>query len=176
MESGLRLELGVASAAVRRWRPEDAEALVPHADDRRVWLNLRDRFPHPYRPEDARRFLEHAVTVPSWFAIEVEGGAAGAIGYEPGTDVERVGAELGYWLGAAHWGRGIVTAAVRAVVEHAFGAEPVLQRLFALPFAGNLASARVLEKAGFQREGTLRSSALKDGKLLDQWMYARLRP
>ena len=91
------------------------------------------------------------------------------------TDVERIGAEVGYWLGRAFWGRGIATAALRLLTAHAFAADPELRRLWAVPFVTNVASARVLEKAGYTREGTLRQSAIKDGRVLDQFMYAILR-
>lgn len=83
----------------------------------------------------------------------------------------RASAEVGYWLGEQFWGRGIMTEVLRAVTEqaiHRFG----IHRVYALPFAENVASARVLEKAGFTREGTLRRSALKDGRILDQAIYA----
>jgi [ribosomal protein S5]-alanine N-acetyltransferase len=142
-----------------------------------VWRNLRDAFPHPYTLDDADAFIGRVrrSSPRTVFAIEVDGGVAGAIGFFPHTDVERVGAEIGYWLGRPFHGRGIMTAAVRAVVEHAFARHPELQRIWAVPFAWNPASARVLQKAGFQLEGTLRRSALKDGQLVDQWMYARLR-
>jgi ribosomal-protein-alanine N-acetyltransferase len=82
---------------------------------------------------------------------------------------------VGYWLGVAHWGRGIATAAVQAVSGYAFGAHPELRRLYAMPFASNPASARVLQKAGYRLEATLRENVVKDGKVLDQWMYALLR-
>ncbi len=91
------------------------------------------------------------------------------------TDVERIGAEVGYWLGRAFWNRGVATAALRLLTAHAFAADPELRRLWAVPFVTNIASARVLEKAGYTREGTLRQSAIKDGRVLDQWMYAILR-
>jgi RimJ/RimL family protein N-acetyltransferase len=171
----MRLPLGVCE--VRSWRRDDADALVEHADNRSVWLNLRDRFPHPYTRRDAREFLASVVgTRPETsFAIEVDGAAVGGIAFRVQTDVERIGAELGYWLGERYWGRGIATAAVRAVTEHALGAHD-LRRVFALPFAHNRASARVLEKCGFELEGVLRASALKDGRVLDQLLYARIRP
>lgn len=170
----MRLPLGVC--VVRSWRPGDAAALVEHANNRHVWLNLRDRFPHPYALRDARRFLASVVGArpETAFAIEVEGAAAGGIGFRIQSDVERVGAELGYWVGERYWGRGIATAAVRAVTEHVLGL-PGVVRVFALPFAHNRASARVLEKAGFELEGVLRSSAIKDGRVLDQLLYARIR-
>ena len=170
----MRLPLGVCE--VRSWRPGDAASIVEHANNRKVWLNLRDRFPHPYTSRDARAFLKSVLAArpETNFAIDVDGAAVGGIAFHVQSDVERVGAELGYWLGEKFWGRGIATAAVRAVTEHAL-ATPGLLRVFALPFAHNRASVRVLEKAGFTLEGVLRSSAIKDGHVLDQLLYARIR-
>lgn len=170
----MRLPLGVCD--VRSWRRGDAAAIVAHANNRKIWLNVRDRFPHPYTARDARAFLASVVGVrpETSFAIEVDGAVVGGIAFRIQTDVERIGAELGYWLGEAYWGRGIATAAVRAVTEHAMTTHD-LRRVFALPFAPNRASARVLEKAGFELEGVLRSSAIKDGHVLNQLLYARIR-
>jgi RimJ/RimL family protein N-acetyltransferase len=170
----MRLPLGVCD--VRSWRRGDSAALVEHANNRNVWLNLRDRFPHPYTTRDARKFLAAVIgqRPECSFAIEVDGAAVGGIGFRIQSDVERIGAELGYWIGETYWGRGIATAAVRAVTEHALAAHGLV-RVFALPFAHNRASARVLEKAGFALEGVLRSSAIKDGRVLDQLLYARIR-
>jgi [ribosomal protein S5]-alanine N-acetyltransferase len=171
------MQLPAGPAWVREWRIEDAVELPRQANDRRIWLNLRDAFPHPYDREDAESFLALALGMQprTFFAIECEGRIAGGIGYVLRPDVERVGAEIGYWLGVSYWGRGIATAAARVVTTHAFAVHPELMRLFAVPFATNAASARVLEKAGYRLEGTLRSSAIKNGQLLDQWLYARLR-
>jgi RimJ/RimL family protein N-acetyltransferase len=170
----MRLPLGVCD--VRSWRPADAAAIVKHADNRNVWLNLRDRFPHPYTLRDSRTFLATVIGArpETNFAIEVDGAAVGGIAFRIQTDVERVSAELGYWLGETYWGRGIATAAVRAVTEHALSRHDLV-RVFALPFAHNRASARVLEKAGFVLEGIMRSSAIKDGRVVDQLLYARIR-
>jgi RimJ/RimL family protein N-acetyltransferase len=164
-------------AILRRWRIEDARELKEQANDRRVWLNLRDAFPHPYGVEDAERFIAMATAMSpqTYFAIEVGGRVAGGIGFTLHGDVERIAAEVGYWLGAEFWGRGIATAAVRALTEFAFATRPELERLYAVPYATNAASARVLEKAGYRSEGTLRRSAIKDGRVLDQWMYAIVR-
>lgn len=162
---------------VRGWQKTDATSLVEQANNLNVAKYLRDRFPHPYTLKDAREFLKHAVSAedPTNLAIEVDGRAVGAIGYVPGRDVERYGAELGYWLGEAYWGRGIVTDAVRLVTEHAF-ADMGFLRLFALPFADNPGSIRVLEKAGYEREGLLRASSVKFGQVKDQYIYARVNP
>ena len=171
------MELRDGATAVREWIVTDETALAVLADDRRIWLNLRDAFPHPYGLEDARRFIAMALqrVPPSFFAITHEDRLAGAIGYATHADVERIGAEIGYWVAPALWGRGLATTALRLVVAHAFRADPGLRRVYAVPYATNPASARVLEKAGFTREGTMRQSAVKDGKILDQWLYSILR-
>jgi [ribosomal protein S5]-alanine N-acetyltransferase len=171
------MQLPAGPAVIRQWRMADAAPLAIQANDRRIWQNLRDVFPYPYTRADAEAYLTRVLTdpAPTSFAIECDSQVAGGIGYVPGTDVERVGAEIGYWLGVEYWGRGIATAALRALTAHAFGVHPQLQRIFALPYTSNPASARVLEKVGYTLEGTLRRSVLKDGRLLDQWMYARLR-
>ena len=165
------------SRAIREWRRDDAAALARLANDRQVWLGLRDLFPHPYSLDDAHGFITLAtgMTPPTFFAIAADGVLAGGIGYTRRTDVERVGAEIGYWLGREFWGRGIATAALRLVTAHAFAAHPELRRLFAVPFASNAASARVLEKAGYVREGIMRQSVIKDGRVQDQFLYAILR-
>ena len=155
----------------------DAEAVVRHANNANVARQLRDRFPHPYTRADAQGFLKAAVSAAdtSNLAIEVDGEAVGAVGYVIGTDVERYSAEIGYWLGEAYWGRGIATEALMLVTAHVFASANLL-RLFALPFADNAGSIRVLEKAGYVREAILRSSSVKFGQPRDQVLYARLNP
>jgi RimJ/RimL family protein N-acetyltransferase len=165
------------STILREWREADAEPLAVQANDRRVWLGLRDAFPHPYDIDDARGFIGMAkkMSPQTFFAIEEQGSVAGGIGFVLKEDVERIGAEVGYWLGTQYWGRGIATTALRLLARHAFATRPELMRLWAVPFTSNVASARVLEKAGFGREGTLRHSAIKAGRVHDQHMYAILR-
>ena len=140
-------------------------------------MQLRDRFPFPYELEHARTFVSWVTSQPSptvW-AIEVDGEAVGGIGVELHTDVERVSAEIGYWLGEPLWGRGIATEALSAVTAEAF-VRFDLTRIYAVPFADHAASVRVLEKAGYTLEGRLRQSAVKDGKIRDQLLYAAYKP
>ncbi|MBB4634997.1 GNAT family N-acetyltransferase [Longimicrobium terrae] len=171
----IHLDLGVC--IVRAWRESDAESLALHANDRRVWLNLRDRFPHPYSRADAESYLGAVCgqQPATSFAIEVDGDAAGGISYVPHDDVERISAEIGYWLGAPFWGRGLMTTVVAAFSRALFDADPQLRRLFAVPFDWNGASSRVLEKAGYRLEGRMRQSAIKDGVVVDQLLHALLR-
>lgn len=170
-------ELRCASCTLRPWRQGDEASLVSHANNRKVWLNLRDRFPHPYTLEDAREWIRTAgpVTPVTSFAIEVDGAAVGGIGFRLHGDVYRRVAEIGYWLGEAYWGRGIMSDAVRAVTAYAF-ARFDLRRVYAGVFESNAASARVLEKAGYVFEGRLRHAITKDGRTMDELMYAIVRP
>ncbi|MGE0448576.1 MAG: GNAT family N-acetyltransferase [Vicinamibacterales bacterium] len=167
------MHLTLDRCVVRSWEAGDVASLVAHANNRRIWENLRDRFPHPYRRQDGQAFIRQARSQypETFFALEVEGEAAGGIGFVLQQDVERVSAEIGYWLGERYWGRGICTEALKAVSAHAIRHHG-LTRVFALPFAHNAASCRVLEKAGFVVEGRLRRSALKDGRIVDQVLYA----
>jgi [ribosomal protein S5]-alanine N-acetyltransferase len=169
--------IDLGSARIRPWQEDDAASLAQHANDPGVWQNMRDAFPHPYDVADATAFIAAArQRVPdSFFAIAVDNAAVGGIGYTMHTDVERVSAEIGYWLGRRYWGRGIMSAALAAFTEAVFARHPELTRLYAVPFATNPASARVLEKAGYRLEGHLRLSVIKDGRVLDQWVYGRGR-
>ena len=164
-----------AQCTVRRWQASDTASLVRHANNLNVAKHLRDRFPHPYTSADAQVFLQRTLNADheaTNLAIDVDGEAVGAIGFTMGADIERYSAEVGYWLGEAYWGRGIMTEALVLVTARAFDRLNLL-RLFALPFAGNAASARVLEKAGYTREALLRASAVKYGQPRDQLLYAR---
>jgi [ribosomal protein S5]-alanine N-acetyltransferase len=171
------VKLALPTCIVRSWTPGDIESLTRYADSRSVWVNLRDAFPHPYTAKDARGFIRRAMAMrpETVFAIEVDGAAVGGIGYIPQSDVNRVSAEVGYWLGEPYRGRGITTEALIAVTAHAIAAHH-LTRLFALPFAHNTASCRVLEKAGYTIEGVLRRAAIKEGVVLDQVQYAFIAP
>lgn len=155
----------------------DVTSLVAHANNRKIWINLRDRFPHPYRWSDGRAFIRAALQAQpeTFFAIVVDEAAVGSIGFVVQPDVERVSAEIGYWVGEACWGQGIATEALVAVTKFAIETHH-LTRLYALPFAWNAGSCRVLEKAGYSLEARLRRSAIKDGRIVDQFQYAFIAP
>lgn len=155
---------------LRPWQVSDTDDLVAGANNISVWRNLRDSFPYPYTPEDAKSFLESIGKLPTVFAIEVGGHAAGSIGYFPQSGYERHCAELGYWLAEKCWGKGIMSAAVRALADYVFE-NTELTRLFATPYGHNTASMRVLEKAGFTKVGIMRNAEIKDGKTIDKHYY-----
>lgn len=171
------ISIPLATCEVRSWRRADLSSLAEHANNRNIWINLRDAFPHPYTQRDARLLLHRARTSApeTTFAIAVDGAAIGEIGFVLRGDVECVSAEVGYWLGERFWNRGITTDALRAITRYAIAAH-ALTRLYALPFARNTASCRVLEKAGYVLEGRLRRSAVKNSIVIDQLQYAFIAP
>lgn len=168
--------LDLGDLQVRSWRKSDLDALLRHANNAKIAANLRDQFPHPYTRRDAIEYLSFVrdQRPERAFAIQYNEEAIGGLGFQIGVDISRVSAEIGYWISEAYWGRGFATRAVSAVTDWAFS-EYKLTRVFALVFAYNVSSIRVLEKAGFQRESVLRRSAVKNGVILDQLIYAQVR-
>jgi RimJ/RimL family protein N-acetyltransferase len=164
-----RIDCG--SCVLRPWRSGDEASLARQANDRDIWRNLRDQFPHPYTAADAAWWVAFASERPTALAIEVESHAVGGVSLRLLDDVERVTAEIGYWLGKPFWNRGITTAAVRAITRYGF-AQFSLTRIFAVPFAANVASHKVLVNAGYTREGLMRRSAIKEGNVTDQLLFA----
>lgn len=162
---------------LRAWRQDDLDALLRHADDPQVPRGLSDRFPHPYTRADGEAFLagrvvdlHHPV-----FAIEIDGEACGGIGARPQAGEKAHSAELGYWLGRRHWGRGHMTRIVAAYLEWVVPALGLL-RIEANVLDTNPASARVLEKNGFAEEGCRRSAIRKPDGLHDLRLFGRVWP
>lgn len=157
---------------LRPWQPEDSPSLAKHANNINVWNNLRDGFPHPYTSFDADSFINMAIQKPlvEDLAIIVDSNAVGGIGFVPGTDIERISAEIGYWLSETYWGEGIMSSAIKDFANYVFDNTGII-RLFATIFEFNKASERVLQKAGFNKVGILHNSAIKNGKVIDMLYY-----
>lgn len=105
---------------LRRFEDRDGPDLVRNANNRKIWLNLQDSFPHPYTAASAERWLGLRAADPEpapHLAIEVDGTLVGVIGFEAGEDVHRLVGSIGYWIGEPYWGRGIATAALRAMTR-----------------------------------------------------------
>lgn len=170
------IPLALPGWTLRAWRPDDAESLALHANNRAVWRNMSDRFPHPYTLEIARAWVAHGHIDFGGdnFAIAVDDEAVGGAGIIQGEGQFCCNVEIGYWLGEPFWGRGVVTDVARALTALAF-VLPGVTRVFAGVHADNLASMRVLQKNGFAREGVLRKSAMKDGAAIDRVLWAKIR-
>ncbi|MGA9119626.1 MAG: GNAT family protein [Bacteroidota bacterium] len=170
------MELQTSTCLIRSWRRSDQNSLANHANNLSIARNLRDAFPSPYTLRDAENWLSVMAcqSIESQFAIDVHGDAVGGIGVTVGMDVHRIDGELGYWLGEEWWGKGIMTDAISTFVPYAF-ATFRLERIHAQVFEWNHASARVLEKSGFSLEGRLRRAVLKQGSVIDMFLYSRIR-
>jgi len=172
--------VGGEAFVLRPWRKGDEDALVQHANDRRIWRNLSDEFPHPYTYEEACRWVQQCADASNndlHYAVVTPDGPCGGIGLRYLSGNYRHTAEVGYWLGGSHWGHGLATRVLIAFTRHAFESQgPNLQRLHARVFAWNPASCRVLEKAGYSFEGTWRHSCIKDNEIADVHIYSMIRP
>jgi RimJ/RimL family protein N-acetyltransferase len=151
----------------------DLQNLVKWANNYEISKNMTNQFPYPYTMEKGKAFIEFATQEGPHMilAIEVGGEAAGGIGIHPQTDIQSKNAELGYWLGQAFWGKGIITSAISQMVQIGFKNRDIT-RIFARPFGTNTASQRALEKAGFILEARVEKSFYKNGEYFDELIYA----
>lgn len=157
---------------IREWTREDRSALARNINNINIWNNVRDGLPFPYTEEDADFFINVVLekAYQQDFAIEIDGMAAGSVGIIPGHDVERLNAEIGFWLGEQFWGRGVMSEAVSLISRYIFENTDMI-RLFASVYEYNTASMRVLEKAGFTKIAVFHKAAIKNGKILDLHYY-----
>jgi [ribosomal protein S5]-alanine N-acetyltransferase len=160
------------SFSLRPWNINDLNDLITAGNNTAIAANMTNKFPHPYTEEAGRKFLDFATTSTTSFifAIEVDGKAVGSIGLHAQSDIHCKNMELGYWLAETHWGKGIVTGAIREIVGYGF-ANFDITRIFARPFGTNKASQKVLEKAGFKLEAKFEKSLFKNGEFLDEMVY-----
>jgi [ribosomal protein S5]-alanine N-acetyltransferase len=160
---------------LRRFVPADAPDVTRLMTDENILKWLRDRVPSPYQLSDAETFIRDVAPLRETFAIVHGGTLAGAMGGDFQGDVYARTMEVGYWLGASFWGKGLASTSVGLLCDHIFRTHATIERLEAGVFEGNHASARVLEKNGFIREAVRAKRVFKRGKLLDEWAYARVR-
>ena len=164
---------------IRKWRLEDAKDLAGMLSNKKIQDNLRDGLPYPYTEKDAQAFIQDMLAADSTktFAFAIindENKAIGSIGAFRCENIHRQTAEMGYYLAEEYSGKGIATEAVKQLADHVFNQTDIM-RIFAEPFSTNRGSCRVLEKSGFQFEGTLRKNAVKNGEIKDMQMYALIK-
>lgn len=161
---------------LRRWEYSDLDDLILNANNQKIADNLRDIFPFPYTYDEGEKWINFTSNQDPLtdFAIVLDDNAAGGIGLNIGQDIERLSAEVGYWLGEKYWGKGIASMALKGIVSYGF-TDLGLERIYAKPFEHNTASRRVLEKNDFQLEGILRKSAIKSKKIYNQALYGIIR-
>lgn len=163
---------------IREWRLEDKLALAINLNNLNVLNNLRDGLPYPYTEQDAEGFIRAMLSADAdktyAFAITLDDKVIGSVGVFRQNNIHYRTAEIGYYIGEPYWGKGYMTSAVEQACQYVFEHSDII-RIYAEPFSHNAASCRVLEKAGFHYEGTLRSNAVKCGKITDMKMYALIK-
>jgi RimJ/RimL family protein N-acetyltransferase len=173
----LDTELNTERCVLRPWRMEDILFIPPVANTREISWNTTFRFPHPFDEAAAERMVlwsRDGAGEDKWqFGVFVDGEIVGSCGTIRGRDVEAHTAQVGYWLGPAHWGKGLGTEMVAELVRYMRDRTPI-EQLTANCFGWNPASRRVLEKTGFRQEGLRRGVVRKWGKLTDMWIYGLL--
>lgn len=170
------MEIQGSQFLLRKIKVDDRYQLAEIANNKKIWLNLRDRFPHPYGLEDADFYINMILQEePQYsFAIEVDGAFAGMVGLLPMDDVYRKTTEIGYWLGEPYWGRGIMTEACQLVTDYGLNTLEFI-RIHTGVFENNIGSMRILEKCGYQKDGVFEKSIIKDGKILNEHRYSIVR-
>lgn len=163
---------------IRKWKLTDAKDLAAALSNKKIQDNLRDGLPYPYTEQDGIDYISEMLSANEnetfAFAITENSKVIGSIGVFRQCNIHRQTGELGYYIAEEYWGKGITTQAVKQICSYVFDKSDII-RIYAEPFAYNMASCRVLEKAGFSYEGTLRNNAVKNGKIIDMKMYALLK-
>ncbi len=161
---------------LRNWKLSDSRSLAKHANNYNIAKWLTNKFPYPYTENDGKAYIEFVLKDNSSknFAIEVAGEAVGSIGIFPQADVHKKSAEIGFWLSQEYWGNGIISRAIKEVVDYGFENYDIV-RIFARSFSTNKASKRVLEKAGFELEARLKKAVFKNSEYLDELIYVKLK-
>ena len=161
---------------LRELKPDDTNRLSELANNKNIWNNLRDFFPFPYTKENARDFIDRCIKEDPkvTFAIEYKEELVGVAGLVLQSDINRLSAEVGYWIGEPYWNKGIASSAVALVVNYGFNTLK-LNRIYCGVFDFNKASQRVLEKCGFTLEGIFKKAVIKDKKIIDEYRYAIIK-
>lgn len=172
------MEIHGQGFTLREWYWDDALSLQHHANNPKVAAFLLDRFPHPYTLEDAVKWIATKQNQNPLinFAIAETGNnkVIGGIGLEFQQDIYCKTPLLGYWLSEQYWGQGMVTEAVQLITTYAFSNLEVIC-IHARVLSKNPASMRVLEKAGYVKQGILQQSVIKNDEILDEHFYVALK-
>lgn len=159
--------------ALRPWKVTDLDSLIRHANNFKIAKNMTDQFPFPYTIEKGKAFINFVSSnnPPNVLAIEIDGETVGAVGVHMQSDIQKMNAEMGYWLSESYWGKGIMTEAIKQMTDYAFKTWPI-NRIYARPFGTNIGSQKALEKAGFKLEARFEKTFYKNDEFVDELIYA----
>lgn len=160
---------------LRPYRKGDEPSLIKNISDRHIYRNTCS-IPYPYTRKNAMEFIKSNKFPDAGkkminFAIDMGGNVIGGICFR---EMKLHRAEIGYWLGKKYWNRGIMGEALKLATD--FGFKKLrLRRIYAIVFCRNKASARILKKNRYKMEGVMRKYTLKDGKLIDAMIFAKVK-
>ncbi|MBQ9535599.1 MAG: GNAT family N-acetyltransferase [Clostridia bacterium] len=164
--------------AIRKWELGDAADMAAMLNNRKILDNIRDGLPYPYSEDDAKAYINTLLAAETndafAFAVVADKRVVGGVSAFRRKNVYRLSAELGYYIAEEYWNKGVCTEAVRQLAAHILESSDII-RIFAEAYEDNIASCRVLEKAGFSFEGLMRKAAIKNGVVKDIKLYALLR-
>jgi RimJ/RimL family protein N-acetyltransferase len=167
-------------ARLTEFRSSDKPALIEHLKEKEIYERTL-RIPYPYTEADAEEWLAIVAKATQqqgqpvcWAIRNAEDNLIGGCGFDGFQVGKSHLAEIGYWLAKPYWNRGIGTAVVQRACQYAFEYFGLV-KITAHVFATNSASARVLEKCGFEQEGYLKKHYFKDGRYIDAKLYYLLR-
>ncbi|WLD57220.1 GNAT family N-acetyltransferase [Salinispirillum sp. LH 10-3-1] len=159
---------------LREYRDSDIPLFVEYLSNPRVTRYLTSSIPESYSEADARWWVNEGSKDSIVKAIEYDGVFVGTIGVKPGSFERAHCGEIGYWLGEAHWGKGIATQAISAMTDTMFQTTKMV-RLFAPVFAPNEASKRVLVKSGYHEEAVQEKACFKHGVFYNSHIYVKIK-
>ena len=141
-----------------------------------VLNNGYDSTPNPFTTEDAVTFISQQIykQPAERFLIFEDGQLAGEIGITIKQDVFRLNAEIGYFIGESFWGKGLATAAIKKMTNYVFDKFNVI-RIVAGVFEFNKASMRALEKNDFYLECVRKNAVIKNGQIIDDYIWVKLK-
>jgi len=162
--------------SLRKLKLSDANRFAELANNKNIWLFMRDAFPHPYSKNDAIKFINFTndVKTNSIFGIIYNDELVGAVGLHEQQDINRFSMELGYWIGEPYWNKGIASKAVALIIDYGFKNLDI-NRIFAGTIQDNLAFTKVLKNNDFKPEGLSKKSAFKNNKFQDEYHFALLK-
>ncbi len=164
---------------LRSYRKGDEFSLAKNANNKRLAKNMFEGFPSPYTLKEAKKWVKHSLlknqTEPlTGFVIDIDGKVVGSVGGEINKRKPFI-LGFGYWLGEDYWGKGIMSEAVKLFTNYIFKQFKQIQRIQAETFPWNKGSQKVLKNNGFKMEGISRKSYKKDGRIIDNYQFSRLR-
>jgi ribosomal-protein-alanine N-acetyltransferase len=164
---------------IRPYRKGDYISLAKNANNKKISKNLPDSFPSPYTEKSSKEWIKKVQKMYKIgpilnFVIDIDGLAVGTIGGNIHKNKPFI-VGFGYWLGEDYWRKGITSKAVKIYTKYIFKNIKKIERIQAETYPWNKGSQGVLLKNRFKLEAILRKNTQKGGKIIDEYMFSKLR-